>query len=351
MLLDDQIAITEVVEVQWTPSKDGFLKPRIKIKPVELLGTTVTYATAFNAKYIVDNNIGPGAKIKIVRSGDVIPYILEIIKGSKSGPQLPEFPYKWNNTEVDLILKDENDSNGKQIVTIKLLVHFFATMGVKYMSEGIITKLVDNGYNSIEKILSSNKKKLSKIDGLGEKIIDKIFDEINKAFNEVPLEVFMGASNKLGRGLNAKKLKEVVNMYPNIITETGENEKKMYEKILQVPGFSDTLAKQFSNNFKTFKKFYNDIASIKDLSRFENIKINKGGKFVGKSFVFTGFRDAELEKFITDNGGKVSGSVSSNTYMLIHADDADTNTSKFIAAKEKGTKLIKKSDFIKEFVK
>jgi DNA ligase (NAD+) len=351
MLLEDQIAKTKVVEVIWDPSKDGYLKPKIKIEPVDLLGTTVTYATAFNAKFIVDNNIGPGAKIKIVRSGDVIPYILEVTKGAKDGPQMPEFPYKWNSTNVDLILKDENDANGKQIVTIKLLIHFFSTIGVKYLSEGIITKLVENDYNSVAEILKADKKKLYKIDGLGEKIVDKIYEEIDRAFSEITLDIFMGASNKLGRNLGTRKIKEIIAIYPDILKETGDDEGELYEKIMKVPGFSEKLSEQFSKNFKNFKIFYNEISKIKNLSRFENIEVKKiDGIFSGKSIVFTGFRDKNLEKFIVDNGGKISSAVSSNTFMLIHADDADTNSSKFSKAKEKEIKIIKKSDFIKEYI-
>ena len=130
------------------------------------------------------HSIGPGAKIKIVRSGDVIPYILEVTSGAKE-PQLPEFPYKWNSTNVDLILSDENDNNGKQIVTIKLMVHFFSTIGVKHLSEGIITKLVEKGYDSVDKILKGEKSKLSKIEGIGEKMYDKIYSEIYREFKEI----------------------------------------------------------------------------------------------------------------------------------------------------------------------
>lgn len=352
MLMDDQIAITNVEDVLWEPSKDGYLKPKIKIQPVELTGTTVTYATAFNAKYIVDNNIGPGAKIKIVRSGDVIPYILEVIEGAKKGAKMPDFPYKWNSSNVDLILKDENDSNGKQIVTIKLLVHFFSTIGVKYLSEGIITKLVENNYDSVEKILLAKKKNLKNIDGLGEKIVDKIYDEIDRAFDEMNLETFMGASNKLGRGLSEKKAKEIINIYPDIIKESGKNSEVLKEKIMKVPGFSDKLSEQFAENFINFKKFYEEISKIKDLSRFEKIEVkDKSGIFKDKNFVFTGFRDKDMEKFIIDNGGKLTTSVSSNTYMVVYADNSDTSSSKFIKAKEKNIEMIKKSEFEKNYMK
>ena len=78
-------------------------------------------------------------------------------------------------------------------------------MKIKYLSEGIITKLVNNGYDTIPKILKAKKASLSKIEGLGDKIITKIYDEIDRAFEEVDLQTFMGASHKFGRGLGRRK--------------------------------------------------------------------------------------------------------------------------------------------------
>lgn len=352
MILEDQIAETKVVKVEWNLSKDGYLKPRIKIEPVDLLGTTITYATAHNAKYIVDNKIGPGAKIKIIRSGDVIPYILEVTKQA-SEPQMPNEPYKWNNTNVDLIIKTI-EGTGKRIITIKLITHFFEKLGVKYMSNGIVTKLVDNDYDSIIKILNADRTILSEIDGLGEASVTKIYTEIDRAFEECDLAMFMDASHKFERGFAYKKLNEIVKRYPTILTEKWD-EDEMLDKILDVEGFSDKTAELFVSHFDEFKKFYHKIAKIKDISRFENIQENNSEEseneklFVGKSIVFTGFRDKDLEKFIVNNGGKVSTSVSGNTYILIHADNADKSSSKFAKATKSGTKIMSKSEFIKKY--
>lgn len=71
--------VAEVVDVLWEVSKSGFAKPRVKLKPVNLGGVTITYATGFNGRYIYDNQIGPGALVKITRAGDVIPQILEVV--------------------------------------------------------------------------------------------------------------------------------------------------------------------------------------------------------------------------------------------------------------------------------
>lgn len=350
MLLDEQIADATVVEVLWDPSKDGYLKPKIRIKPIDLDGTTITYATAHNAKFIVDNNIGPNAKIKIVRSGDVIPKIQEVTKGATE-PQMPDYDYEWNDTKVDLIMTD-TVGKGSEIVTMKVILHFFQKMNVKYLSEGIITKLVNEGYDSIVKILTANKKKLSNIEGLGNKMVTKIYDEIDRAFEEVDLVTFMAASHTFGRGLGERKIREIINVYPNLILEEWD-EDEMIENILKVPGFSDKLAEKFSENFENFMEFYDEIAEIKDISRFEEVNDESSDEedkiFTGSIIVFTGFRDKTLNDAIIKLGGKVSTSVSSKTTILLCPDGADQSSSKFAKAEQAGTKIMTKSAFIKKY--
>lgn len=73
-------AEAEVIEVQFNVSKNGYLKPRVKIKSTELVGVTVQHCTGFNAKFIYDNKVGPGAIVGIIRAGDVIPFLQRVIK-------------------------------------------------------------------------------------------------------------------------------------------------------------------------------------------------------------------------------------------------------------------------------
>ena len=127
MLFNDQVVEATVKEVTWGKSKDKYLKPRIKIDPpIKLGGVTITFATAFNAKYVCDNKLGPGAKIKITRSGDVIPYITSIVKKA-SKPQMPSEKYYWNETETDIILDSDDDLE----VKIKKISYFFKILKAK----------------------------------------------------------------------------------------------------------------------------------------------------------------------------------------------------------------------------
>jgi len=156
-VLTDQITESTVVDVIWEISKDRYIKPKIKIDTIELLGSEITFATAFNAKYIVDNVIGPGAIVKIIKSGDVIPYIQEIIKSADTGkPKMPNMKYEWNDTNVDIIAVDLDEKNMNKII-VKKLTYFFSELDIRFMAEGTIEKFVNNGYNDLPKILKAKK--------------------------------------------------------------------------------------------------------------------------------------------------------------------------------------------------
>ena len=299
MILDDQYTIAEVKKVIWEPTMDSYLKPVVEIYPVDLVGTTVTRATAHNAKTVVDNKINVGSKIKIIRSGDVIPYIMEVTKPSKE-PSKPDIPFKWNETEVDYIIDyDKNISQEvKDIVQKKIILHFFRKIGVKYLSEGIVAKFYDEGYKTIADIIGAPEEDLYEIEGLGEKSITKIYKEIYDKLDKIELFQFMAASH-MDRGLGERKLKEIINKYPYIMNEKW-NRNEFIDKIKEVDGFSDKLAERFVDNFKFFKKFFNEVNDVYDLSHLLKVKkIEKlGDLFVNKSICMTGTRDKQIIDFI-----------------------------------------------------
>jgi NAD-dependent DNA ligase len=74
----------------------------------------------------------------------------------------------------------------------------------------------------------------------------------------------------------------------------------------------------------------------------------KSTKFKDEVVVFTGVRDDELQKQIEDQGGKVTGSVSKNTTILITSDNPDTGTEKYKKAKTLGIKIYTITEFKKQ---
>jgi NAD-dependent DNA ligase len=347
MITEDQMSQVTVTKITWKISKYGYLKPTINIKPVNLKGVTVKKATAHNAKFIVDNKIGQGSVLKVIRSGDVIPYIMEVLSPSTSGEgDLPDVECEWNATGVDLIVK-KLEGSSKKVVTVKLLHGFFSGIGVKQFGEERIAKFVSAGYDTVAKILTADKDDLAELEGIGHTIVQTIYDEIDKAFDEMSLVTFMSASHKFGRGLAEKKLQKILDVYPDILKQKW-NETEMIEKIQQVEGFSEKLATLFTTNLKSFKVFYNEISKIKDISKFNKIEkkvVKTGLKFSGMSFVFTGKRDKELEQYIKDNGGIIEDTFKKTCSYLIHDDNADTSHSKFEKAEKANVKIISNSAF------
>lgn len=352
MILTDQVAEATVLEVEWNVSKHGYLKPIANIMPVNLVGVTIRHVTAFNAKYVVDNVLGPGAVIKLVRSGDVIPHILEVLKPASSGAaQLPTISHKWNDTNVDFLVKDIHGA-AKDAITIKSLAHFFKVMGVKFISEGLVTKLVESGYKTVPEILNADMKKLAEIPGIGEKIITKVFENTRVAFETSTLEQVMAASNVFGIGLGTRKLKVVVDAYPNILNEKW-NDATITEKLMVLDGFDTKTVKQFILNFAKFKHFFGTLKNIKLISVGQLEKPAKPVQparvlFANMKIVFTGFRSAELEDFIKKNGGDIGTTVSKNTTLLVYT---ETEGSKYKKATELNIKTMTKDDFIKEYQK
>jgi len=350
-VLTDQIAEVNVIDIEWTASKHGYLKPIVKIQPVTLVGATISRATAFNAKFVVDNKLGPGAIIKLVRSGDVIPHIMKVIKPASNGkPKMPDTPYKWTDTNVDIIVKDIHGAQ-KDNIRIKQLTDFFKRMGIKYISQGIVTLLVNHGYDTEIKIITAKKEDLYQIDGLGKTLIDKINQNIIDSFKNVQLHQLMAASGRFGRGFGIRKCKIVTDTYPNIINMSID---EMYDNIIKLEGFSKKTTESFVNNFPNFLSFYHNLEKVIDISHLKNtkkIKKIKSNKniFENLKFVFTGFRDKNMEKFIENNGGAVSSSISKNTYALVYK-KGDTTSSKYNKAKSLNINLITKDDFIKKYM-
>ena len=169
MVLSDQVVEAKVVDVIWSPSKDGYLKPRIRIEPVTIGGARIEYTTAFNAAYVEENKIGIGAVIQLVRSGDVIPHIMAVITPSEE-PKMPDVEYKWNDTHVDIELVSKS---GNEIVIQKNITAFFVKLGVEGLAVGNVKKIMRSGKNSVEEILSMTVDDFLMVDGFKQKMAEK----------------------------------------------------------------------------------------------------------------------------------------------------------------------------------
>ena len=348
-----------VKEVEWNVSKDKYMKPIVKFDEIILDDVKIKQATGFNAGFIEKNVIGPGSRIIIIRSGNVIPHINSVLSKSANGkPSMPGTEgvnYKWNDTHVDIIMIDDGNKNSQY--DIKNIIYFMKTIEIDYMGPGNIEKIYNGGYDTINKIINIKKEELLKIDGFKDKSAENIIGALKK-IKDVDCNVLMDASNIMGRGFGSKKIKSITDVHPEIIdnTKTGRNKalKLKVEELTKINGIAKISAELFIENLPKYYEFYDSLgfkcnkgalamAAAANAAP-ENIKINININLKDKTFIFSGFRNKEYEKAIVDNGGKVTTAISKNTSYLVVKDKTD-NTAKIIKARELGIKILNIEDF------
>ena len=340
-LLMQEDAIVIVSDIEWNISKDKYLKPIVKFNEIKLNGVKIKQATGFNADYIVKNNIGIGSKLAIIRSGDVIPHIKTVLTQS-SKPLMPDVPYIWKGKDIIL---DSDIKNRDQ--DIKIYSNFMKSLNIKGIGEGIITKLYDNSFDTLVKIINITKNDLLKIDGFKEKSATNIINALLTIKTKNCLEL-MTASNLFGRGLGEKKLHLIIDKFPYICN----NQKKALEleidDLININGMGNITASLFISNLQEFYKFYNLLNIINDVKEDvkEDIKEIKNNKYMNNIYVFSGIRDKDLEKIIVANGGKIAAIVSKKTTALI-VKNYDEETVKVKTAKSFNIPIIEYNEFIK----
>ena len=328
MRLGENVLDATVVSVVWSVSKWGKLKPRVKIVPIHLMGSTVEFASGKNAKFIYTNKIGPGAIIKITKGGEIIPDILSIVKSAKT-PDMPTIPWKWNETEVDILTVDNHED-----ACIKLMQSFFHQLGFKNLGMSTINKLYENKIDSILKILSVTKKELVSA-GFGKGQAKVIFDSIRSTLNKgLDICDVIGSSGVLGQGIGKKRVSLLLESYPDILDPPHLPEKELIEKIGKVEGFADVIAESIAKNLHWASKFVESLRQFTNISTIAHA--NTGGTLNGKTVIISGalpgYTRKEAQNMIEKAGGKFSNSVRKPkdclAQIVVLCGDNETNKSK-----------------------
>ena len=384
MVLSDQIAETHVVGVEWNASKDGYLKPRVRLDPVKLGGVTIEYATGFNGEFISKNRIGVGAIVKIIRSGDVIPYIKEVTAPAEH-TMMPTVPYRWNDTHVDILLENIEDDEG---VREKLITAFFKTLSVDGIGPGNVKKMIRAGFDSIPKILHMKEEDFLKVGGFQLKTAQKLQENIRAAIDRATVVELMVASNKFGRGFGNKKVELIMESYPDVL----KPEERKVDRIAAISGMSRASAQDFVDRIPQFFDFMrecgleeklvqkisatpqsdqskkpekpeNPVPLVPDeqpaqtgiLGTIYNMfvkpkDIDTSHPLYGKTVVISGFTDKnkELENKLKYVGAKLGSSVSKKTAALVVKSE-DEHTGKWLAAKENNVPIYTLDKFMIKF--
>ncbi|MET7605196.1 NAD-dependent DNA ligase LigA [Streptomyces avermitilis] len=81
--------ITRLLEVEWNVGRTGIIAPRAVLEPVEIDGSTITYATLHNPADITRRDLRLGDHVMVHRAGDVIPRIEAPVAHLRTGDEQP----------------------------------------------------------------------------------------------------------------------------------------------------------------------------------------------------------------------------------------------------------------------
>ena len=331
--------VTTVRQVEWNVSKHGALKPKLVFDKIRLGSSDVERCTGFNGAYIFNNSLGPGAIIRVVLSGEIIPYVTDIIEQA-SMPSMPNYGYKWNHTKVDCVILEENDCLRK-----KKILNFVKTIQIDYLAEGLINHLFENGFTSLKSIMKITKEELLKLDRIEDKMATKLVKSISdKISKPLKIEEVMDGSLCFGNGFGIKRCAQVASKFPNFL----EKEPSV-EDLICLPGWSEKSIKKFQDGLCEFREFLkeNDYIQFEDNS--EPVKTVNKSSCSAKKVCITGKRDKDIVMFLQNNGIELVNSVTRDVEILI-CEDVNSSSSKIITAKKRGIQIIDLDTFKTSYV-
>jgi DNA ligase (NAD+) len=325
--------ISTVTNIKWNATRTGKYVPIIEIEPVELVGATIRNVSAFNAKYILDNKIGIGSIVRIVRSGDIIPYITEVLlQGKVDIPQNCEVcggKLEWSGVDLVCPNKDCGNIEKKDLevwsnvlgnvegLGTTLKMKFFELMGVNSVED------LYNNKNYLDDKGSVQKKKFNEM-------LKKLWED------EVDIVDALCALNipRLGR-TTAVKLATRKDLIEELLEEDQFSNIPQLQRLV---GHATT--ESILKNLKKFRR----LLLLKDRIVYD--KDSNVNSNVLKICVTGGLENFKSRKefFKTFEGKIVETDVAECDYLINN--DINSNSSKNRKAKELGKPIISEAQFL-----
>lgn len=320
--VDDQRAETTVRTIEWTASRLGEWIPRICFDTVKIGSANIECCTGVHAQYIREHMLGPGAKIIVRRSGDVIPTLDRVVIPASVWQEPPEGRWKWSGVHA-LDTTQEKTSDALALE----MAHSLISLGVEGLSATSTKKIVEGGYKTLASVWKTSEADLQKCIGkvAGAKL-RKALDDL-KATNLQWIHAYPGWPKGFGERKIAATLTAEgdISKWPSMkVAPAGQTMATFSEVCKYVPGYL------------TWRSQFNAVVVEPPMVRGPNnggpVKIPKG------FYVMTGFRDAELSAKLAADGWILQDRINKETTVLLVADMKESTKTK--AALEKGIRIV-----------
>lgn len=332
--------ITKLIDVTYQVGRTGVITPVGTLEPVNIDGAIVKSVTLHNYDEITRLNLLINDSVSIIRSGDVIPKLTRVYKERRNGSEI-EIKKPINCPSCNEKLLDD----GALIKCINLnckakmlnqLIYFASKkcLNIEGLGDKIIELLFNIGkISTFECIYELKYEDFEGLEGFANKKISNILTSIENS-KDCELSSFINALgiDNIGEVAASKIASEFA--YEWYLKDEAE--------FLKLDGFGEEMAKSLARFCSVNKDL---IVRFYEILRLKNTNIKSSDKFTNSTFVITGtLSNAReyYEKIIKENGGKVSSSVSKKTSYLLCGSDAGSKLNK---ALELGVKVINEDEF------
>ncbi len=342
-------AITRVESIVPSVGRTGVVTPVANLKPVEVSGVTVSRATLHNWEELEKKDIRVGDTVVVERAGDVIPAVVRVLTEHRTGAELPVHPplccpacgSAIARITDEVALRCLNLACPAQIR--EAIIHFASRtamdidgMGDRYVDQLLSLDLV----RTVADLYTLTRDDFMQFQRMGEKLAENLLTAIQGSKQrELGRFIYALGIRHVG-AQTAKLLAAAFGTIENLAAAT-------VEELLSVrevgPQVAQSIRSCFDNphNQEVIARLL--AAGVSPFTTAKQV----GGKFTGKTFVFTGsltrFTRDGAKALVEQEGGHAAGSISGKTDYVVAGSDAGSKLNKALSL---GVKVISEAEFL-----
>lgn len=346
---DDETKVTKVIDIEWNMSKNSEMIPVLQVKPVELEGTTVKRVTAFNAKFVQDNNLGSGATILICKRNQIIPYVMEVIESAK----FPDLPVTcgycgqmllWDENHVHLRCFNNNCVQKENEDLKAICLNLAPVDGLGWKTINKILKKSWSKINNLEDLLKIDESSIQHSAGELALFIEMLYKLQNDKFI---VSQFLLALNIPGLGkISAKRWEEDKNAldYLEYVANTNMNYNDKWVALEQIIQDKNVVISLRIKYHDKFNMYYNLLRNR--IKHIQTDTLQCGDVCITGSL---SMKRADFEKLLIQKGWTLVNTIKTSTKYLI-TNTPESGTSKNKKADELGVEKITEKEFFEKYL-